>query len=114
MIRVLIRRGLWLLALLLATEAYAQTAGPTFPNPGKASMSKDNQHALGMEVAAQVFQQMPVLPDYSEESQYIRQLGMLGGDPRDCDHAKETNGSQKRDRITHGLCSRRRVQAHGM
>jgi hypothetical protein len=38
-------------------------------------MSKDNQHALGMETAAQVFQQMPVLPDYSEESQYIRQLG---------------------------------------
>jgi Zn-dependent protease with chaperone function len=61
--------------LLLATEAYAQTAGPTFPNPGKTSMSKDNQHALGMETAAQVFRQMPVLPDYSEESQYIRQLG---------------------------------------
>jgi predicted Zn-dependent protease len=38
-------------------------------------MSKDNQHALGMETAAQVFQQMPVLPDYSAESQYIRQLG---------------------------------------
>ena len=75
MIRALIRRGLWSFALLLATEAYAQTAGPTFPNPGKTSMSKDNQHALGMETAAQVFQQMPVLPDYSEESQYIRQLG---------------------------------------
>jgi beta-barrel assembly-enhancing protease len=75
MIRALVRRGLWLLALLLATAAQAQTAGPTFPNPGKTSMSKDNQHALGMETAAQVFQQMPVLPDYSEESQYIRQLG---------------------------------------
>jgi Zn-dependent protease with chaperone function len=75
MIRALIRTALWSFALLLATEAYAQTAGPTFPNPGKTSMSKDNQHALGMETAAQVFQQMPVLPDYSEESQYIRQLG---------------------------------------
>src|SRR4030095_10975305 len=75
MIRALIRRGLWSLALLLATEAYAQTAGATFPNPGKTSMSKDNQHALGVETAAQVFQQMPVLADYSEESQYIRQLG---------------------------------------
>jgi Zn-dependent protease with chaperone function len=64
-----------LFALLFAATAYAQTAGPTFPNPGKTSMSKDNQHALGMEVAAQVFQQMPVLPDYSEESQYVRQLG---------------------------------------
>ena len=75
MIRALIRTGLWSLALMLATDAHAQTAGPTFPNPGKTSMSKDNQHALGMEAAAQVFQQMPVLPDYSEESQYIRQLG---------------------------------------
>lgn len=75
MMRALLRRRLWSFALLLATEAHAQTAGPTFPNPGKTSMSKDNQHALGMETAAQVFQQMPVLPDYSEESQYIRQLG---------------------------------------
>ena len=38
-------------------------------------MSKDNQHAMGLEVAAQVYQQMPVLPDNSPESQYVRQLG---------------------------------------
>jgi hypothetical protein len=38
-------------------------------------MSKDNQHAMGMEVAEQVYQQMPVLPDSSPESQYVRQLG---------------------------------------
>jgi len=75
MIRALILTGLLSFASVLATEAHAQTAGPTFPNPGKTSMSKDNQHALGMETAAQVFQQMPVLPDYSEESQYVRQLG---------------------------------------
>jgi hypothetical protein len=75
MIRALILTGLLSFAPALATEAHAQTAGPSFPNPGKTSMSKDNQHALGMETAAQVFQQMPVLPDYSEESQYIRQLG---------------------------------------
>jgi len=75
MIRALMLTGLLSFASVLATDAHAQTAGPTFPNPGKTSMSKDNQHALGMETAAQVFQQMPVLPDYSEESQYIRQLG---------------------------------------
>src|SRR4051794_24573964 len=75
MIRALVLAGLLSFAPVLATEAHAQTAGPSFPNPGKTSMSKDNQHALGMEAAAQVFQQMPVLPDYSEESQYIRQLG---------------------------------------
>ena len=62
-------------ALLVATNVFAQSAAPTFPNPGKTSMSKDNQHALGMEVATQVFQQMPVLPDSSPESIYVRQLG---------------------------------------
>jgi hypothetical protein len=68
--RALVRR-LWTVALLLATQAYAQTAGPAFPNPGKTSMSKDNQHALGMEVARQVYQQMPVLPDNSPESIFV-------------------------------------------
>jgi hypothetical protein len=29
-----------------------------------------------MEVAAQIYQQMPVLPDSSPESQYVRQLGL--------------------------------------
>lgn len=71
----LVTRLSCLILLLLATHAYPQSPGPTFPNPGKTSMSKDNQHALGMEVAAQVYQQMPVLPDNSPESQYVRQLG---------------------------------------
>ena len=60
---------------LLATYAYAQSNGPTFPSPGKTSMSRENQQAMGMEVAAQVYQQMPVLPDSSPETQYVRQLG---------------------------------------
>jgi hypothetical protein len=38
-------------------------------------MSREQQQALGMEVAAQVYQQMPVLPDNSLETQYVRQLG---------------------------------------
>ena len=38
-------------------------------------MSRENQHALGMQAAAQVYQQMPVLPDNSPETQYIRRLG---------------------------------------
>src|SRR5262245_31983253 len=66
----------WLLVvLLLATQANAQSEGPTFPNPGKTSMSKENQCALGMDVASKVYQQMPVLPDDSPETVYIRQLG---------------------------------------
>jgi Zn-dependent protease with chaperone function len=70
-----VRRAFRLVVLLLAAQAFAQSASPTFPNPGKTSMSKENQQALGMEVAAQVYQQMPVLPDDSPESQYVRQLG---------------------------------------
>src|SRR5499427_10294022 len=52
-----------------------QSAGPTFPDPGKPSMSKENQRALGMKVASQVYETMPVVPDSSPETQYIRQLG---------------------------------------
>ena len=72
---VLVRRLLWLIALLLATQAHSQSAGPEFPNPGNAHMSRDKQRAIGMQAAAQVYQQMPVLPDNSPETQYIRQLG---------------------------------------
>ena len=63
------------LVLLLATQVWAQTTGPTFPDPGKTSMSKEEQQALGMQVATQVYQQMPVLPDNSLETQYVRKLG---------------------------------------
>jgi predicted Zn-dependent protease len=63
------------MVLLLAAQAYAQSTGPEFPNPGNAHMSRDKQRALGLEAAAQVYQQMPVLPDSSPETQYIRQLG---------------------------------------
>ena len=67
--------ALWLSVLLLAMQAYPQSAGPEFPNPGNAHMSRDNQRRLGLQAAAQVYQQMPVLPDNSPETQYIRQLG---------------------------------------
>jgi hypothetical protein len=38
-------------------------------------MSRDQQVQLGLQSAAQVYQQMPVLPDNSPETQYIRQIG---------------------------------------
>ena len=66
--------ALWLSVLLLAMQAYPQSAGPEFPNPGNAHMSRDNQRRLGLQAAAQVYQQMPVLPDNSPEMQYIRGL----------------------------------------
>lgn len=59
----------------LALSATAQTGGPQFPDPGKASMSKEKQQALGLEVAGQVYQQMPVLADSSPETQQVRRIG---------------------------------------
>jgi beta-barrel assembly-enhancing protease len=38
-------------------------------------MSRDQQIHLGFQAASQVYQQMPVLPDSSPETQYIRKLG---------------------------------------
>ena len=38
-------------------------------------MTRDEQRALGLQAAAQVYKQMPVLPDNSPETQYVRQLG---------------------------------------
>ena len=73
--RAATRQLLRLTVLLLATQAYPQSSSPEFPNPGNAHMSRDNQRALGLQAAAQVYQQMPVLPDNSPETQYIRQLG---------------------------------------
>ncbi len=73
------------LVLLLATHVWAQSAGPVFPNPGKASMSREEQQALGMEVAAKVYEQMPVLPDNSTETQFVRHLGqkLVGAIPQE-------------------------------
>ena len=51
-----------LIFLCLTVQVFAQATGPVFPNPGKTSMSRENQQALGMEAAGQVFQQMPVQP----------------------------------------------------
>jgi Zn-dependent protease with chaperone function len=64
-----------LILALLATQAYPQSGNPQFPNPGNAHMSRDKQRQLGLQAAAQVYEQMPVLPDNSPETQYIRQLG---------------------------------------
>jgi Zn-dependent protease with chaperone function len=69
------RLSLLLALVLLASPAYPQTSSPQFPNPGNPHMSRDDQRALGLQAAAQVYKTMPVLPDNSPETQYIRQLG---------------------------------------
>ncbi len=60
---------------VLVSQALAVSGGPQLPNPGKAPISHNDQIALGLKAAGQVYQQMPVLPDNSPETQYIRQLG---------------------------------------
>src|SRR5271165_3075168 len=70
------RLSVLLTLALLVTQLSAQSSTPEFPNPGKPrSMSRDEQRQLGLQTAAQVYKLMPVLPDNSPETQYIRQLG---------------------------------------
>jgi Zn-dependent protease with chaperone function len=69
------RLSVLLILAVLVAQVSAQSAAPEFPNPGKPRMSRDQQRQLGLQAAAQVYKQVPVLPDNSPETQYIRQLG---------------------------------------
>jgi hypothetical protein len=60
---------------LVAGQSWAVVAAPELPDPGNPRMSRDQQRQLGLQVAAQVYTQMPVLPDSSPETQYIQALG---------------------------------------
>ena len=51
------------------------SAAPQLPNPGDTGVSKEQQEQLGQRAVAEVYKQMPVLPDSSAETKYIRQLG---------------------------------------
>ena len=61
--------------LLLSFAAYTAVSTPQLPNPGKVSITREQQIQLGFQAASQVYQQMPVLPDSSPETQYVRKLG---------------------------------------
>lgn len=67
----------FLLSVLLAVPSWPATAtvAPELPNPGRTSMSRDKQKELGLKTAAEVYKQMPVLPDSNPVSQYVQQLG---------------------------------------
>ncbi len=64
-----------LAACFLVAETLAVVHPPELPDPGKAPLSKEEQEKLGAQAAAEVYKQMPVLPDNSPESQYIQQVG---------------------------------------
>ena len=63
------------LIVLFTLQLFAVVGGPELPDPGNPHMSREQQEQLGLQAAAQVYQTMPVLPDSSPETQYIRQLG---------------------------------------
>jgi beta-barrel assembly-enhancing protease len=70
-----IRIAIVSLFLASAVPAAAQSNGPQLPDPGNPSVTRDQQIKLGLQAASEVYEQMPVLPDDSPETQYIRQLG---------------------------------------
>src|SRR5581483_11516258 len=61
--------------LCLSTALFAIIPAPELPDPGHPRMTRDEQKKLGLQVASQVYTQMPVLPDSSPETKYIRSLG---------------------------------------
>ncbi|HZQ18697.1 MAG TPA: M48 family metallopeptidase [Terriglobales bacterium] len=64
------------LTALLAVPAWAVTpTTPELPPPGNPSMSREDQQKLGRQAAAEVYKQMPVLPDSDPITQYVQRLG---------------------------------------
>ena len=64
-----------LAAMFVAAQCYAVGPVPELPDPGNPRMTRDQQRQIGLQAAAEVYKQMPVLPDSSPETQYIRMLG---------------------------------------
>lgn len=76
--RSLKHRLLALVLALLITQPgwlFAAVSTPELPNPGSAPMSKEQQEQLGLQAAAEVYKQMPVLPDSSPITQYVKRVG---------------------------------------
>ena len=62
-------------ALCLAATLLAAARAPELPDPGNPRMGRAQQEQLGLQAAAEVYKQMPVLPDSSPETKYIQGLG---------------------------------------
>jgi Zn-dependent protease with chaperone function len=61
--------------MTLPTWAATPTVTPELPDPGSTSITKEQQEQLGLQATAEVYKQMPVLPDSSPLTQYVRQIG---------------------------------------
>jgi len=67
----------FLLALLVTAQPLPVPAQntPELPDPGRTSLSREDQIKLGSQFSAEVYKQMPVLPDSNPVTQYVQQLG---------------------------------------
>lgn len=63
------------MAALIAASPVLAATSPQLPDPGSAAVSKEEQIKLGQQVKAEVYQQMPVLPDSHPTTKYIQELG---------------------------------------
>jgi Zn-dependent protease with chaperone function len=74
--RIVCRAIALTLTLILSVPGWTVTpAVPQLPNPGSVNMSREEQIKLGQQAMAEVYKQMPVLPDSSPVTRYIQQLG---------------------------------------
>ena len=65
-----------LMVCVMAAPAWPATpSAPQLPDPGTTSMPKEQQIQLGLKAMAEVYKQMPVLPDSSPITQYVQRLG---------------------------------------
>jgi beta-barrel assembly-enhancing protease len=66
-----------LLIFLMVSPAWSAVplTVPELPDPGHPSMSKQQQEQLGLKAAAEVYKEMPILPDANPVTQYVQQLG---------------------------------------
>jgi len=67
--------SLLLAVIFSATQLLASVSTPQLPDPGDTGVSKEKQEQIGRQAAGEVYRKMPVLPDSSSETQYVRQLG---------------------------------------
>jgi len=61
--------------LPFAAFSAAQSFEPQLPDPGHTRISRQQQQQLGFQSAQEVYKQMPVLPDSSPVTEYVRQVG---------------------------------------
>jgi beta-barrel assembly-enhancing protease len=67
--------AIFVMYCLTVAAGFATVSEPVLPDPGKPRLTRDQQQKLGLQVAAEVYKQMPVLPDSSAETKYIQELG---------------------------------------